>query len=457
MTILLPRKRSRRSFLRGTLGAATVGVALPFLDCFLNENGDALAATGTPLPVRFGTWYWGLGLTPGHSIGAKSQTSPGVEYLEESKALIPYKDQINFYSGFNMPLDGRANFTHYSGWVASRTGTAPGFTGDIPAPTLDLLVADAIGGRSRFFTLDLTSIGGPSVNYSGRSTNTRGLAEASPLQLYSRVFGADFIDPNGGSFKPDPHVMLRQSVLSSVSEDSRKFAATLGASDRARLDEYFTGIRTIENQLALELERPAPNLACVRLSPPEGAAAENVSGGFDVDAVSATHRTMSQMLAMAVACNQTNVFNMIFSDNFSRLRRHGETYDHHLLTHEETIDEKLGYQPLSFYFGQRSMEALATFIGAFAAIKEGAGTLLDNTLIYAGSETNYARLHSLDGLPMFTAGKAGGRLRTGYHVAGRGDPVTSVGLTAMQAMGLSIETWGTRSLQSSKSITDILV
>jgi len=63
---------NRRTALRGMLGGAAVNVALPFLDCFLNGNGTALAATGAPLPVRFGTWFWGCGLTPGRWIPDKT-------------------------------------------------------------------------------------------------------------------------------------------------------------------------------------------------------------------------------------------------------------------------------------------------------------------------------------------------------------------------------------------------
>jgi hypothetical protein len=83
--------------------------------------------------------------------------------------------------------------------------------------------------------------------------------------------------------------------------------------------------------------------------------------------------------------------------------------------------------------------------------------LLDNTLIFASTECNYARTHTVDGIPIFFAGKAGGRLKTGMHVVGTGDPVTRVGLTAMQAMGVPIEKWGTQSLQTSKSISDVMV
>ena len=53
---------NRRTVLRGTIMGAAVTVPIPFLDCFLNGNGTALA-DGSAMPVRFGTWFWGLGMT----------------------------------------------------------------------------------------------------------------------------------------------------------------------------------------------------------------------------------------------------------------------------------------------------------------------------------------------------------------------------------------------------------
>ena len=55
----------RRTVLRGLFQGASVAVALPYLDCFLNDNGTLLAAEGVPLPTRFGTWFWGLGVLVG--------------------------------------------------------------------------------------------------------------------------------------------------------------------------------------------------------------------------------------------------------------------------------------------------------------------------------------------------------------------------------------------------------
>jgi hypothetical protein len=233
--------------------------------------------------------------------------------------------------------------------------------------------------------------------------------------------------------------------------------AKLGTSDRARLDEYFTSIRQIENQLDLQMQKPEPNLACA-IPPPikRDGDEQNMPQGLEVDTVVANHLLMTKILSMAVACNQTKVFNMVFSDNFSHMRRPGQTYTHHLLTHEETPDKVLGYQPVAFSFNCRTMDSFAAFIEAFANIREGDGNLLDNTLIFAATETNYARVHSIDGVPIFTAGRAGGRMKTGMHVVGNGDPITRVGLTAMQVMGLPIDKWGTKSLQTSKTITDVL-
>ena len=37
-------KLSRRRFLKGTLNGGVVTVTLPFLNCFLNDNGTALAS-----------------------------------------------------------------------------------------------------------------------------------------------------------------------------------------------------------------------------------------------------------------------------------------------------------------------------------------------------------------------------------------------------------------------------
>ena len=94
--ILIPRKVSRRRVLKGLLNGSAVTVALPFLDCFLSSSGEALAS-GAPLPVRFGTWFWGLGHTPGRNIVGNAGTD--WKFHEECAALEPFREQMNFFSG----------------------------------------------------------------------------------------------------------------------------------------------------------------------------------------------------------------------------------------------------------------------------------------------------------------------------------------------------------------------
>ena len=456
MSVFLPKPAPRRALLRGLLGGGAVTVALPFLDCFLNGHGTALAA-GQALPVRFGTWFWGLGHTPGFGVVDKKGSGPGIEFLTECQALIPHKDKINYFGYFNTPLDGRSNYTHFSGWVGSRTGTAPATGDEVPAPTFDLLIADVIGTRSRFKTIDIAATGNPRDSYSARNTNSRSAAEVSPVSLYARVFGPEFVDPNKGEFTPDPRIMLRQSVLSSVTEERQMLAKTVGASDKAQLDEYFTSIRELEGQLALQLQKPEPNLACKMPAKPGETLIDGQSTGVLIDTVNANHKTFAQLLAMAIACNQTATFNMVFSASLSQLRKAGASANHHSLSHEEQRDPKVGCQPETSWFNGRSMDALGLFIDTFAGIREGAGTLLDNTLIFAGSETSFARVHSVDNIPVMTVGTGGGRIKTGMHIVGNGDPITRIGLTMMKVMGVQVDKWGTKSLQTGKAVSEIMV
>ena len=78
---------TRRGALKGMLAGSAVTVALPFLDCFLNENGNALAATGAPLPNRFGTWFWGCGMSPGQ--WEPKTEGKGFELCNNLKVLEP--------------------------------------------------------------------------------------------------------------------------------------------------------------------------------------------------------------------------------------------------------------------------------------------------------------------------------------------------------------------------------
>jgi hypothetical protein len=441
---------TRRSFLRGTVAGSVATVGLPFLDCFLNDNGTALAS-GAPIPVRFGTWFWGLAHTPGRGIAMDGKKE--ITFLEETQPLVPYKNDLNYFNAFNTPLDGKPSAVHFTGWVAAKTGHVPRTRTDTPQPTLDVVVADAIGSDTRFRSLDISSTGNPRDSYTFRNSTSRNAADVSPFAFYQRVLGTGFVDPNQADFTPAASVMVRDSVLSAVHEESKDFIRTLGASDRARMDEYFTSIRQLEQQLELQMQKPEVSEACGIPTPPP----EEEELGIEIEVVHRNHKLLTDILVMALACNQTRVFNMLYSQALSMLRRRGESFTHHTLTHEEPIDASLGYQREVAELHVTSMEALATFIQAFKSVREGDGTLLDNTLIFANSDTGNSRIHSVDDIPVIMIGTAGGRLKTGMHIAGNGDPITRIGLTAMQAMGIPVGSWGTGSLETTRIISDVLV
>jgi hypothetical protein len=246
--------------------------------------------------------------------------------------------------------------------------------------------------------------------------------------------------------------MVRRSVLSGVTDQREALLKQVGMTDRVRLDEYFTAVRQLEQQLDLELQKPAPLAACTPSAQPTDAEIGTV-----IENVQANHKLFAQILAHAAACDQTHVFNVVFGEATSPLRRPGSAMTHHILTHEEPMDDKLGYQPGATFFMFKIMESLAYYLQTFDSIKEGDGTLLDRTMLLAHSETGFAKIHALENIPMFIAGRAGGKIKTGMHIAAPGEPVTRVGFTIQQALGVPVENWGTQSLNTSKPISEITI
>ncbi|SNS30725.1 Protein of unknown function [Sphingomonas laterariae] len=446
---------SRRGFmLKGILGGASVTLGLPILDAMLNENGTAFAATlgGAPLPVRFGTWFWGCGMIPARfepkSDGANYDLPPQLAPIE------PVRQHVSVLTGFDVMLDGKGNLPHISGNTAARTGAPADTWQAIEGPTFDMLIADQIGGGSYFRSLELSADGNPRTSHSFRNGSSMNATIPSAAELYQRIFGPDFRDPNAASFTPDPKFIVRRSVLSGVSEQRAALLARVGSADRARLDQYFTSVREMEGKLALQLQKPPPAEACVR---PDAPAPLRASADLtDFETRKANHKLMAELLAMALACNQTRAFNMNFSTAASDLRTAGDTTGYHQTTHEELIDRSVGYQRVVDSFAVRNMEAWAEFVAAMAAIREGDGSLLDNMLIVAHSDVSYAKNHDVAGIPVMLAGRAGGKVKPGLHVRGAGEPITRVGLTAQQLMGVPVDSWGTDAMRTNRPINEII-
>jgi len=445
---------NRRSVLKGMVGGATVSMGLPLLNLFLNENGNAYA-DGARIPTRFGTYFWGLGLTDTPEGGTRwvpQKTGADYEITPELEAIAAFKNKVSVFSGFRVIPDTRPNLVHWSGHAGILSGTAPATSSRFEGATLDTRVADAIGGATRFRTLDIdASISRRPISYSTRTGATFASPDISPLALYRRLFGDDFQDPNSDDWSPDPSIMLRQSVLSAITDQRHDLMRSVGRDDQIKLEQYFTSLREMENQLAVQLERPEPREACVIPRAPE-----EMERAGTVEAVNHNTRLMARLLAMGLACDQTRVFNFVHTAGISETYLAGQTKIYHQITHDEPTDPQLGYQPETSKLASLVMEGFRAFVEEMDAVKEGDGTLLDNCLVFALSDTGYAKIHSLENIPMMLVGGAGGRHKAGQHVHVPGDAATRVSLTAMQIAGAPVGEFGTGSMRTARPVTEVM-
>lgn len=443
----MARDWTRRRVLKGMMGAAAVGVGLPLFDALFDSTGTTLAQGG--LPARFGTWFWGCGMNPDRWV--PDTTGAGYDLKEElAMGLEGFQDQVTVLSGFDTPLNGRNNEPHYSPPIVTLTGDSPKSLDHIPRSTFDVEIAAVIGTTTRFRTLDLTADAGR-VGWSAVGAGTPSPAQRSPVEFYQRIFGEGFQLGGDGEFMPDPAVMVRKSVLSTVLDQSKALERELGSHDKQRLDQYFTSIRQLENQLDVLLSEPPDLPACFQ---PEAPGRDNLAQ--EISQVVKTHNLMVELMAIALACDQTRVFNMNLWRLFTDVRFDGEEIGYHQLTHDESVDQGLGYQPMSQRFLVEAMGCWNHLLQTFSDIPEGDGTLLDNVAVFAHSGTEFPKEHGTQNIPMMVAGSGAGRLNTGLHIRGGSSPTSRVALTLQQAFGVPVGTWGVDENETSSPVTDLL-
>lgn len=442
-------KIDRRFLLRGTCQGALALMGLPFLDCFLDSKGKALASSGRPLPVRFNTFFYGCGLT--NQLWIPKSAGKNYEMTPQLKPLEPFRAKLNMFSGLRVPLDDNPNYQHWSGSAAASTGISPTKLNEFDSKTIDQQIGDVISRGARFKSISASAAGDPKQSLSSLGGANTLPAEPSPLSLYTRLFGPGFQDPSKGDWKPDPRVLIQQSVLSAVADNRKRVMQNLGTVDRARMDQYFTSVREAELQMAAELQRPEIQANVTIPSAPAEMVCNNA-----LPNLRAVTPLMARLGALALATDQTRVFNLSISEPISQIFVPGDSLGYHQTTHEEAIDPALGYQPRVAQYNLDSMELFAMLLKELDAIPEGDGTVLDHSLVFAFTDQSFAKIHAVDGLPIFVAGGASGRMKTGYHVAGDNSPVSRVGLTIQKAIGVSLDVWGRGSMEVRQPYTDLL-
>jgi len=442
-------KLDRRFMLRGTCQGALAVMGLPFLDCFLDSKGKALAATGKALPSRFSLFSYGLGLT--EKLWVPKTAGKDYEMTVQLKPLEPLRNKVNVFSKLRISLDGNPNYQHWTGLAASITGIAPTKGSEFDTKTIDQQAADVVSQGARFKSVSASASGDPKMSFSSLGGANTLPAEPTPVALYTRLFGPGFQDPTKGDWKPDPQVMIQQSVLSVVADDRKRAMMNLGAADRARMEQYFTSVREAELQMAAELQRPEIVAKVEIPSSPDDMLCNNA-----LPNLRKVTPIMGRLGALAMATDQTRVFNLSISNPQSQIFVPGDSLGYHESTHEEPVDPVLGYQPRVANYNLATMELFAAYLKELDGITEGDGTLLDHMLVFAATDQSYAKIHSVDGLPLLVAGTANGKMKSGYHIDGASEPVSRVGITALKAMGVGLESWGKGGMETRSPYTELL-
>ena len=122
---------SRRQLLRGAVGGAIGGLALPTLEAMLNRHGDAYAATNQPLPKRLGVFFFGNGVRLDRWVPA--QAGANWRLSAELAPLENVKSYVNVVSGYRAKA-GYGRRGHHDGMAALMSGI-PSSSCPIPTPT----------------------------------------------------------------------------------------------------------------------------------------------------------------------------------------------------------------------------------------------------------------------------------------------------------------------------------
>jgi hypothetical protein len=436
----MKRGIGRRTLLRGMAYGSAVTVGLPVLEAMLDTHGRALA-DGTPLPKRFGVFFWGNGLRMARYLPA---STGAYELTETLQPFANVKDYVSIVSGYDIKTGNERG--HHAGCVGILSGApmisqdpkgAP-YASTFSAPSIDQVVAASAGVKTRFKSLEVgisravSTSEGTTLRYlSHNGPDNPNPPEYSPKALYARVFGSGFSAPDKPALV-DPKLALRRSVLSLVREDATALRSRLGKADQQRIDQHFESIRALENQIAAgEQAAPPPSSCSTPAEPTDTTGDKNLT---------ATNASMAQLLALSLACDQTRVFSVLFSGSVG-----GTSYPelsistaHHTLSHDEGGDQPQ-VQKISVFIMQR----FAALLEALKGIPEGDGNLLDRCAILASSDVTEGQPHSINNYPIIVAGGGGGALvHPGIHIKGNKGNASDVLLTLLQAMDLPLTEFG---------------
>ncbi len=433
MTFLTRRSLSRRTLLRGA-GAA---LALPLLDAMIPAGRSR--AAGAAAPLRFGAIYVPHGAVMDRWVPAT--TGNGFAFSDTLKPLEPFRDRLTVVSGLELPLaygqDASAGANHTRSSAVFLTGAKPGTGAEAELGiSVDQVVAKHIGRESPLPSLELSIEDGSLSCGAGLSCAYRNTIswqgprsplpmENNPQVVFERLFG----DGSTSDERAARRAQAR-SLLDSVLAQSHALEKRVPASDRARLDRYFTDVREIERRIELAAKQTSTGLDLP--TAPTGVPEDfgtHVKLMFDLQ-VLAWQADITRVSTLMFA---QEVSNAVFPDSGVR-----EPF-HNLSHHSNVADNIAKLAQLQRYH----VQTVGYLLEKLARTPDGDGTLLDHSLVLYGSGMSNSNQHDHDPLPILVAGGAGGRLRGGRHVhVGKGVPLSNLQLALLHKLDVPADAFG---------------
>lgn len=431
---LLPHL-SRRALLRG-MGTA---LALPWMESLLPRW---TVPGGGAEPLRLVYLYVPNGVHMADWRPAESGRDFTLPFILEP--LQPLRRQVTVISGLvhdKARPNGDGPGDHARAAAAFLTGVQPlKKDGQVRLGiSADQVAAQAIGQRTRFRSLELgvdaSGNAGQcdsgyacaySSNVSWQSETTPADKEINPRLVFDRLFRGGGGDEAGATSAE--RIQRRRSVLDFVQEDAQRLRARLSNADKAKLEEYFGGVR--------ELER--------RIEQAEEGLVMEVGDELRPAGVPREYgehlRLLMDLLVLALKTDSTRIATLMFANEGSdRAYRQLEVSEgHHDLSHHGRDARK---QEQIRKINRFHVEQLAYLLQKLEDERAGGGSLLDSCMVVYGSAISDGDRHNHDDLPVLLCGGGGG-LRPGQHLTVEPTPMNNLHLALLDRMEVRVPALG---------------
>ena len=376
-------------------------MALPWM-----ESVSAMAQAPTPadFPKRFGVVFMGCGINENHwsaeGQGAAMKLSKTLESLE------PLKQKINVIDGLQVKsLMGQGIHPAQTGSLLSGVQISKGALIH-SGVSVDQMIANHVGQDTAQSSIVLSCeqpmTGYHETNFSLAYSSHLSWQTADspvPVEVYPSLAWDSLFDNRG--------TLLNISVLDRVNDRAKDLSRKISATDRGKLDEFMTSVREIERRV--EVMRKGADTAAENASLKNASLAtmDRPTNGLPED-LREHSKLMCDIIAIAFQTNKSRVASLLISRDLSAM-------------YYPFINVKEGHHSASHYNNNDEYERIANFhVSQYAylaskldSMKEGEGTVLDNSCIMFLSNMWVGRTHDNSRLPLVLAGGLGGTLETG--------------------------------------------